>query len=223
MTPLPLPVTWYPTELIQFNMPTILRASELTFGHPDQPLFTNWSATIPAGVTLVKCDESRGKTTLLRLLASDLPVQTGTLSIRDISLNSQPEQYRSEVFFIEPRSESFDQISPMHFFAKMAKIYPRFDASRLPALMTGLCLTPHQDKPLYMLSAGSKRKVWIAAGLVCGAAVTLIDDLFAALDLGSIEFLLDQLGACALDTDRAYIVAHYDVLARVPCACIIEL
>ncbi len=204
-------------------MTTILHASHVTFGHPDQPLFTDWSASIPAGVTLVRCDESRGKTTLLRLLAADLPAQAGRLSLKGIQLEEHPAQYRSEVFYIEPRTEAFDQISPMDFFAKMATRYPGFDASKLPGLISGLSLIPHQDKPLYMLSAGSKRKVWIAAGLACGAAVTLIDDVFAALDMGSIEFLLAQFKICAQDTDHACIVAHYDLLEGVPCASIITI
>lgn len=204
-------------------MTTILQASHVTFGHPDQPLFTDWSATIASGVTLVRCEESRGKTTLLRLLAADLPAQAGKFSIKGIRLNEQPAQYRSEVFYIEPRTEAFDQISPVDFFAKMATIYPGFDASRLPALISGLSLTPHQEKPIYMLSAGSKRKVWIAAGLACGAAITLIDDVFAALDLGSIEFLLGQLAICAQDQDHAYVVTHYDLLEGVPCASVIAI
>ena len=204
-------------------MTTILHASQLSFAHPEQTLFKDWSAAIPGGVTLIKCDESRGKTSLLRLLAADLPAQAGTLSIKGIILSEQPAKYRSEVFYLEPRTEVFDQLSPLDFFTRMATRYPGFDAAKLPALMTGLSLTPHQDKPLYMLSAGSKRKVWIAAGLVCGAAVTLIDDVYAALDMGSIEFLTEQFIRVAQQTDRACIVTHYDLLERVPCACVITL
>jgi energy-coupling factor transporter ATP-binding protein EcfA2 len=74
-----------------------------------------------------------------------------------------------------------------------------------------------------MLSAGSKRKVWIAAALASGAKITLIDDLTAALDRGSIEFIIEQLITLTLDTKRHIVISHYDTLDRVPFALILDI
>jgi ABC-type multidrug transport system ATPase subunit len=202
---------------------TILEASGLSFAYPEHVLFTDWSMRISPGVSLIKCDESRGKTTLIKLLAAEVPAKQGRLAIKSIGLDRDPVQYRSEVFYIEPRSEEFDQISAMDFFAEMQKKYPAFNTEKLLALISGLSLSPHRDKPLYMLSAGSKRKVWIAAALACGAAVSLIDDVFAALDLGSIEFITDQLVEHARHRDRVCIIAHYDEIERLACTSVIPL
>jgi len=90
-------------------------------------------------------------------------------------------------------------------------------------LIKGLGLSPHQDKPLYMLSAGSKRKVWIAAAIASGATITLIDDLTAALDRGSIEFLTDKLVEIAHQCNRYFIFSHYGTLDRVPHAAVIDI
>lgn len=178
---------------------------------------------VPSGVSLIKCDDSRGKTTLIRLLAAELPAQQGSLAIKGIRLDHDSAQYRSQVFFIEPRCEQFDQITAMDFFAEMQKKYPAFNTEKLPALLSGLSLSPHQDKPLYMLSAGTKRKVWIAAALACGAAVSLIDDVFAALDLGSIEFITAQLVEHTRHCDRVCIIAHYDEIELLSCTSVIAL
>ena len=56
----------------------------------------------------------------------------------------------------------------------------------LQHLIQAFELTPHLEKPLYMLSTGSKRKVWLAAAFASGAAVTLLDQPFAALDKASV-------------------------------------
>jgi hypothetical protein len=49
------------------------------------------------------------------------------------------------------------------------------------------------DKKLFMLSTGSKRKVWLAAGFASGADLLLLDEPFAALDAPSIAFVKELL------------------------------
>lgn len=200
------------------------RIQNLTFGYGTEPLFQDWSAHIPTGVVLLRCDESRGKTSLLRLFAGVLTPQAGQLSLDGITLEDTPEQYRASVFYIDPTTESFDQTTVKDFFGLCKEKYPAFDEDLLRALIEGLSLTPHLDKPLYMLSAGSKRKVWIAAALASKARLALIDDLTAALDRASIDFLSQQLARLAGNTaDRTLIVAHYDTLASVPFTHVIDL
>ena len=62
-----------------------------------------------------------------------------------------------------------------------------------------------------MLSAGSKRKVWLAAAFTSGATVTLLDEPFAALDKASINFLLERLESISQNTNRAWVIADYEV------------
>ena len=91
------------------------------------------------------------------------------------------------------------------------KVYPAFDDVLLLALIEGLSLYDHIAKAMYMLSAGSKRKVWLAAAFASGATVTLIDEPFAALDKASINFLLERLESISQNTNRAWVIADYEV------------
>ena len=200
----------------------ILQADGLCFSYPQHPLFTNWSARITPGLTLLRVDDGSGKTTLLRLLAGELPADAGALTIKGIALSQQPDAYRRQVFWQDPRSTQFDQITALDYFASLNAQFPNMDFALLDELTEGLALTPHLAKPLYMLSTGSKRKVWLAAAFAAGAAVTLLDEPFAALDKGSINFVLELL-ADAAQSARAWVMAHYERPAGVALAQLIEL
>jgi ABC-type multidrug transport system ATPase subunit len=201
----------------------ILQATGLVFHYPERELFSDWSAAIPAGVTLVRGGDGRGKSSLLRLLAGALPAQAGSLFIDGVSLAGQPERYRRQVFWMDPRSEEFDQMTAHEYFASLHAAYPGFDETQLPSLAEGLSLTPHLDKKLFMLSTGSKRKVWLAAAFAAGARLNLLDDPFAGLDKASINFVVKTLNQAAADPAQAWVIALYEAPEGVPLAALIDL
>lgn len=205
------------------SSPAILEVKGLRFGYPDRALFSNWSATMPAGLTLVQGGDGRGKTTLLRLLAGELAADAGELCINGISLKTQPKDYRRQVFWIEPRTDAFDQMTPAQFFDSQRSIYAAFDNDGLARCVDGLALAPELSKQVFMLSTGSKRKVWMAAAFASGAALTLLDMPFAALDKASIVYVLSLLEEAPAHPSRAFVVADYVTPAGVPLAGTIDL
>jgi ABC-type transport system involved in cytochrome c biogenesis ATPase subunit len=202
----------------------ILQADDVSFSYPQCAVFANVSLHARAGVGLVRGGDGRGKSTLLRVLAGDLPAGSGNLLINGVALQEDPKAYKAQVFWMDFKTTAFDQISAVTFWKKVAAQHSAFDAQRLPALIQGLSLEPHIDKPLFMLSTGSKRKVWLAAAFACEAPLTLLDDPFAALDKPSIRFVIGQLAAAASQGIRALVVAHYDSLGdAVPLSAQIDL
>ena len=206
--------------------PPVLQVDGLCFSYPQRPLFNGFSTRVSGGVCLVLGGDGSGKTTFLRLLAGELAAQAGMLQIKGVALSDQPAAYRDQVFWLDPRTVAHDQITALQYFALQRLRYPRFlptDSAGMAELVTGLSLAEHLDKPLYMLSTGSKRKVWLAAAFAAGAAVTLLDDPFAALDKPSMAFVSRCLAGAANDPGRSWIVANYELLAGVPLATLIEL
>jgi ABC-type multidrug transport system ATPase subunit len=190
---------------------TILEVHGLAFEFPQQAIFKQFSANIPAGITYVVGDESSGKSTLLRLFAGDLSPQAGSIAIDSVSQANDLTSYKKNVYWVDPRASVHDNISPNDFFDLQRRFYPAFDDAILLDLIEGLSLSDHVSKAMYMLSAGSKRKVWLAAAFASGAAVTLLDEPFAALDKPSINFLIERLVTFAHDSDRAWVIADYEV------------
>jgi ABC-type multidrug transport system ATPase subunit len=201
----------------------VLNAVNLCFGYPQRTLFTDWDCALPAGITLLQGDESTGKTTLLRLLAGEQHAQSGRLQCGGIWLDEEPKLYREQVFRTDPRAQDSESITPLQFLARLAPRYPRLDMSLGKELVDGLSLTGHMDKPLYMLSTGSRRKVWLLAAFTAGATVTLLDEPFAALDAKSIAFVHELLQDAVGHNTRSWIVADYTAPQGVPLAHTIVL
>ncbi|WP_432240358.1 ABC transporter ATP-binding protein [Herbaspirillum robiniae] len=201
----------------------LLHVSRLNFAYPGLELFKDLSASVPPGVTLVRGGDGRGKTTLLQLLGGLMPVRDGVLELDGIRLDEDSEAYRRRVFYVDPRTEAYDQLSPPEFFRAMRERFHGFDQARLPALTEGLSLTPHLEKKLFMLSTGSKRKVYLAAAFAAGATLNLLDDPFAGLDRASINFVTATLNAQPQNGRQAWVAAMYEAPPGVALAATIDL
>ena len=203
----------------------MLTIENLSFYYPKPKveLFDKLSTTISPGVTLVQGDDGRGKSTLLRLMAGALAADAGQLQLNGISLKEQPEAYRQQLFWMEPRSTDFDQLTPLQYFETVRGRCPGFEADLIDPLVEGLGLEPHMGKQLFMLSTGSKRKVWLAAAFASGAALLLLDEPFAALDAPSIAFVKEQLQDISSHPSRAAVIADYAAPGGVQLASMIDL
>lgn len=202
---------------------SIFEVSGLSFGFKPRALFSGLNWVAPAGVSLVQGGEGTGKTTLMRLLAGDLSPEAGTIVIGDTCFSKDPETYRQKVFRTDPRSEAFDALNSTDFFAHWAARYADFNAPMVTELAMHLGLEDHLAKPLYMLSTGSKRKVWLAAAFASGADATLLDEPFAALDHRSVRLVLDLLLEAAQHAKRSWVVADYTPPEAVPLASVVDL
>ncbi len=204
-------------------MTTIVRTHGLSHGWQGIPLLVNLNLTIPAGVSLVRGDEQTGKTTLLRLLAGDMAPDSGRVETCGQSPAQSTDAYRQLAFRCDPLSDTLDQISAREWFESLSARFKHFDQAALGDLLNDFDLMPHLNKPLYMLSAGSRRKVWLCAALASGAPLILIDNPFAALDGPSVRLLHEVLQDMAEHPGRACVLADYVAPTGVPLACVIDL
>ena len=184
-----------------------LAVHNITCG-PLQQLSFAW----PAGVSWVCGDEGKGKTTLLRVLAGDVQPSTGQVLT--------PE---GGVFWVDLQSSEHDANTVQACWDALRARYPRWNDDLLQDLAEELDMTPHLDKRLNMLSAGSRRKVMVVAALASGATVTLLDQPFVALDLGSIRVIHEFLHEAAEHSSRAWIVADYTAPVDLPLASVLNL
>lgn len=161
-----------------------------------------------AGLTFVRGGEGRGKTRLLQLIA-------------------ESSAAAGQVFLAAPADPVFDaQIARdwlAHQHARFAGWRPALGAR----LIEDFALAEHLEKPMYMLSTGSRRKLGLVAAAASGAPVTLLDQPYSALDMRSVrvlnELLITQTGPAS---ERAWVVADYALpagLADLPRLVLIDL
>ena len=202
----------------------VLVARGLRVAYPDQPpLLDDWSAAIPPGVTLLHGDTGSGKSTLLRVLAGLSVPERGELAIAGIDLRAEPVAFRRQVFLCDPGAEVDPALSGRQTTTALWAGDVAVDVVLWQALVDGYALSPHLDKPLYVLSTGSRRKLWLAAALAAGRALTLLDEPTAALDAASIRCLWATLGGWPPQAGRAVVVASGERVDRLRFAATLDL
>lgn len=205
------------------SAPVVCRAEGVGLRLGGRTLLDHWTADIPPGVTLVQGDEGAGKSTLLRALAGVQLLDAGRLNLAGVDRAAQPEAYRRAVFWEDPRTTAYDALTPQVYWDAVAHRHPALDRDLLADLAQDLGLAPHLGKTLHMLSTGTRRKVWLAAGFACGAPLTLIDEPFASLDAPSRAVLCELLQAAARHPTRAWVLADYTAPEGVALASVIRL
>lgn len=180
-----------------------------------RPVLRQLDLVLRPGLTLVRGDEGTGKSTLLRLLAGQLAPTAGRLRGPGDAVQSD-----------EVQAEADDEVPVQQWLALRRARHAGWQAATEQALLAGFALQEHLHKRLAMLSTGSRRKVGLVAAAASGAALTLLDTPFAALDAPSSRVLAGLLAEAAASRTRAWVVADYGLpalLAGVPLAAEIDL
>ncbi len=166
-------------------------------------LFDGVSADIAAGLTWVRGGDGRGKTTLLRVIAGDERPDRGGV-----------ERLAAAVFWIDTRTAGADDpMTARQWLAVERGRFATWSDELACALIEAFNLVEHADKALYMLSAGTRRKVGLVAAFASGAPLTLLDTPMAALDARSREVVAALLEEAAGHPQRAFVVADHTLPA----------
>ena len=176
--------------------PLMLVAEGLTLRHGERVVFEDLGFTIGPGLSLVRGGDGRGKTSLLRLLAGTLQPTAGRL-------RGVPDA----VLFEQPADPAQDQTVARAWLQAVARRHAHWNTARARHVAEAFGLHEHIDKPLFMLSTGSRRKLGLVAAAASGARLTLLDAPWAALDTASRRVLDGLLREAAANTVQAWVVA----------------
>lgn len=178
----------------------LIQAEHLDFDIGARPLLQALCFELRPGLSLVRGGDGRGKTSLLRLLAGDLQPTRGRL-LRRPGL---------PCFHADVTAAGHDAVVARAWLATQREGFAAsWQADTEAALAEAFQLGEHLDKPLYMLSTGSRRKLSLLAAAASGAALTLLDLPYAALDGRSIRVLNELLAEAATERTRAWVLADY--------------
>lgn len=172
-----------------------VKLDRASLAYPDTPntgVLNNLSWELNhSGLALIQAPNMSGKTTLLRILADDLPLNEGTVEVTK-PLEYLPQSYECTLFPWKDVGWNVALPALIRDPSVAAK-----DAAR--SLLCGLPLLRELDDIWESypgkLSGGMRHLITIARAFCSRAAVLLLDEPFTGLDADRLDIVVDSLSA----------------------------
>jgi ABC-type multidrug transport system ATPase subunit len=215
-----------PADLLELT-PPLLAIARLVLRWPDgATLFDGLTVSIGPGLTLLQGDSGSGKTTLLRTLAGEptgAAALDGRIALRGRTRADDPAAWARDVALVDADDERLAPLSPDGVMAHLRARHGVIDAAAWQRHLDGFGLRPHLAKAMFQLSAGSRRKVVLAALLAARCPLTLLDDPGAGLDGASLRHLRQALAEAGATPSRAMLVVAGTGLDELECNATVTL
>jgi ABC-type transport system involved in cytochrome c biogenesis ATPase subunit len=153
------------------------------------PLLQWQGLQILPGLNAVTGDEGSGKTRLLRELSAS----------------------NADAVWLDLRLPEHDEHTPEEVWSALRAQHRGWNNDLQHDLADAFQLSEHLGKRLFMLSAGSRRKVALVGLLASGATITCLDQPYAALDMASIRVLREFLSDMSAHPSRAWVIADFEL------------
>ena len=157
-------------------------------------------------VTGIVGPNGAGKTTLLKLLLGLSHPTSGELRI-DGKLVGDDESYRARIGYMPQIARFPENLTASELFAMLRDL--RGDSGDLDEeMLNRFELASHLDKPLRVLSGGTRQKVNACLALLFRPALLMLDEPTAGLDPLSSATLKDKIAALRGDGVTVVVASH---------------
>jgi ABC-type multidrug transport system ATPase subunit len=147
------------------------------------------------GVHVIAGPNGIGKTSLLSAIAGSLPIVSGAIRFAGGLL----EHENAQVVFAPNTPPDIPWIRSGLLLEFIGSLYPRTrrDAATAAVILDEFGVTPFLNAPLGTLSAGTARKLLLAAALIAAPPVMLFDEPTNDIDARSSAAFISRIGAAA--------------------------
>ena len=196
----------------------MLQASRLECVRGDRRLFSGLSFAVKPGEILhLEGANGAGKTSLLRIVLGLALPESGEVRWKDAPIRSLGEEYRRKLAYCGHSTALKDDLSAVENAQAAAALAGRsMDRNEaLAALGRAGIAAATAELPARSLSQGQKRRVALARLPRSGAKLWALDEPFAALDAGGVEWLCREIEAHAAAGGLAIVTSHQPLPVRV--------
>ena len=163
----------------------MLQIEGLSFAYGSRQILTDLNLLVSEGsvVGLIGPNGS-GKTTTLRLAADLLPIRQGRVLVNGVDISREPLRAKSQLAFIPDSPYGFEHLTVQEYL-NMYRLLQEGDSSyseRSQYHLVAMDMEHLVHDSLGSLSAGTRRKVAIAAAFSLAPPVLLFDEATSALD-----------------------------------------
>ena len=157
-------------------------------------------------VTAVVGPNGAGKTTLIKAILGLVRPDAGAIRVDDV-LVGEDCSYRARIGYMPQIARFPDNLTASELFAMLRDL--RGDSGDLDEeMLKRFQLAPHLDKPLRVLSGGTRQKVNACLALLFRPSLLLLDEPTAGLDPLSSATLKDKIHALRADGVTVVVASH---------------
>ena len=157
-------------------------------------------------VTGIVGPNGAGKTTLLKMLLGLSHPTSGDICVDGTFVNGD-ERYRARIGYMPQIARFPDNLTASELFAMLRDL--RGDSGDLDEeMLNRFELAPHLDKPLRVLSGGTRQKVNACLALLFRPTLLMLDEPTAGLDPLSSATLKDEIAALRGDGVTVVVASH---------------
>jgi ABC-2 type transport system ATP-binding protein len=185
----------------------MIKLKDISFGYGRDNLFNHLSLELGPGIFGLLGKNGAGKSSLLRIIAGLLSVQSGEPRVLEQQPSARRPSFLQDVMLL---TEEFylPAVKGEEYVTLYAPFYPRFDRALFDRCAGELELNTR--KKLNSLSYGQKKKFLLAFALASGTRLLLLDEPTNGLDIPS-KAQFRRLVAAAWSEERCIIISTHQV------------
>lgn len=192
-------------------MTTKLAAKALTLIRGEHCLFRDLSFALdPGGLLLLEGANGSGKSSLMRVVAGLLSVESGEVEWNGVSIRKQRQEFHSSLAWMGHRPGFKGDLSLRENLRFESALRPQ-GRQDLDSVFEALTLTTVSRIPLRQLSAGQQRRVALARLVLADVPLWLLDEPFTNLDAAGREQVLSLVQKHLENGGMCVMAAHHEV------------
>jgi ABC-2 type transport system ATP-binding protein len=152
-----------------------------------------------------------GKTTTIRILAGLAEKDAGEVSVFGQELDRHTNAYKRELGFVLDEPLYFEWMSVkdyLHFVGAMYELTSVESDRRVGELLEFFDLTDRREKPIGTCSTGMKKKVSLAAAIIHGPQLVVLDEPLEGIDAVAASSIKETLTLMASKGTTILITSH---------------